>query len=453
MYDIVLKNGLVINPEDKIMSVLNLGIIGNKISRITSEEICGLKEYDCEGLVVSPGFVDAHAHEDSYDEQEGKFKLDITLSMLKMGVTTILGGQCGIGPKDLCQYMDALDQKGHPVNVAMLSAHGPLRNNQGDYDNYKAVDAKIVDAMKIQLERELGQGSFGLSFGIRYIPGLNDQELLGLCQVVKKYNGVAAAHVRGDNEEAIDSFEEFIQIGRESDCKIHLSHIGSMAAFGQMKEVLELFDECAASGMDIAADCYPYNAFCTDIGSATFDEGFIHRYGDDYSKIEMTEGKYKAQRCTKETFLETRRDHPEYLAVAHVMKEEEVDMALKHPRTILGSDGILSNGNGHPRASGSFPRFIREYVINKEIVSLYTAIEKMTYQTARRFDIPKGSLSIGKDADITVFDLESIRDTATFSNPVSNPEGIKYVFIRGELAVRDGEILRKDLGKSVRKLT
>ncbi len=315
------------------------------------------------------------------------------------------------------------------------------------------MDAKIVDAMKIQLERELGQGSFGLSFGIRYIPGLNDQELLGLCQVVKKYNGVAAAHVRGDNEEAIDSFEEFIQIGRESDCKIHLSHIGSMAAFGQMKEVLELFDECAASGMDIAADCYPYNAFCTDIGSATFDEGFIHRYGDDYSKIEMTEGKYKAQRCTKETFLETRRDHPEYLAVAHVMKEDEVDMALKHPRTILGSDGILSNGNGHPRASGSFPRFIREYVINKEIVSLYTAIEKMTYQTARRFDIPKGSLSIGKDADITVFDLESIRDTATFSNPVSNPEGIKYVFIRGELAVRDGEILRKDLGKSVRKLT
>ena len=118
------------------------------------------------------------------------------------------------------------------------------------------------------------------------------------------------------------------------------------------------------------------------------------------------------------------------------MREDEVDMAFQHPKTIVASDGILNNGNGHPRAAGTFPRFIREYVLNKKIISLYDAVSKMTYLPAKRFGIEKGTLSIGADADIVIFDLDNIQDRASFEKPLQDPEGIEYVFVQGKLALQ-----------------
>lgn len=452
MFQKVLKNGLMIDPKNKIMSKMNLGIANGKITAVTKDEISGEKEYDCSGKIVSPGFVDIHMHEDPYNEDRQAFEICIAECMLKMGVTTVVGGNCGIGAKTVDGYLNEVSRLGYPVNIALLMPHGSLRDYFGNFDKYKNVSSDVIANMCKKLEKELEAGALGLSFGIRYIPGLNREEMLALCRVAKKYDRAVAAHVRDDAAGIFDAIRELIQLALDTGVKIQVSHIGSMAAYGQMEEVVQMIDHYAAGGIDIALDCYPYNAFCTYIGSTVFDEGFLERYDMSYSELEITQGKYKGQRLTEATFREVRENNPEYLAVAHVMKEEEVDMALSHPRTILASDGLLNEGNGHPRAAGSFPRFIREYVLNKRLISLYDAIAKMTYLPASRYGLNKGTLSIGADADIVVFDLEKIRDKASFDKPLAEPEGIDYVFINGNEALAGGKILNNTSGRPIRAM-
>ena len=175
-----------------------------------------------------------------------------------------------------------------------------------------------------------------------------------------------------------------------------------------MKEMLEVIDAYKANNYDVTADCYPYYAFSTRIGETTYDDGFLERYDTDYSVIEVCEGKYKGRRCDKEIFDELRRDAPETITVCHVMKPEDVDMALLHPNVMLASDGLFNNGQGHPRGAGSFPRFIKNYVKTGKI-SLYDAVNKMTTMQAEKLCLDKkGRLNVGSDADIVIFDLEKI---------------------------------------------
>lgn len=449
MLDIVLKGGLVVDPANRIMSKLNIGIKDKQIAVVTTKQIVGKKQFDCNDLIIAPGFVDIHIHEDAYDSKNQRFNLYISKCMLRMGVTSMVGGNCGIGPLDSIYYLKEVDRLGYPVNIGLLTAHGSLRKKLGQFDKYKGVDDDTISGMCDILDKELEQGSLGLSFGIRYIPGLNNKEMLSLCKVVKKHDKIVAAHVRNDAAGVIEAIIELINIGKETGVKLQISHIGSMAAFGQMEDVYRMIDHWVANGMDIGIDCYPYNAFCTAIGSTTFDKGFLERYNIDYYSIEMTQGKYKGQRLNNKTFEEIRENKPDYLAIAHVMKEEEIDMALTHPRTILASDGMLNDGYGHPRAAGSFPRFIREFVVNKKIIGLHDAVEKMTILPATRFGLNKGSLSIGADADIVVFDLKTIRDQATFTEPLKGPEGIKYVFVQGKLAVVGQDIINGRLGRPI----
>jgi N-acyl-D-amino-acid deacylase len=231
---------------------------------------------------------------------------------------------------------------------------------------------------------------------------------------------------------------------------VQISHIGSMGGFGQMQQVLRQIDEYKLNGLDIAMDCYPYFAFSTRLGTPTYDPGWLDRYHCDYGVLEFCEGKYKGQRATKETFDEMRRDFPQCITVCYVMKEEDVRLAFRHPAVMLGSDGLLNNGQGHPRASGSFPRFLAEFSRNGNL-SLYDAIEKMTAMPAQRLGLAnKGRLNVGADADITIFDYEKIRDGATFSEPALPPTGIDYVLIGGEVAAKDCRIVKANCGKAIR---
>ncbi|WP_286680311.1 amidohydrolase family protein [Tepidanaerobacter sp. EBM-49] len=450
MFDYALLNGYVVDPKNKIASKLNIGIKDGKIAALTIDEIEGENNIDCSDLTISPGFVDIHMHEDSYDEKKKDFSFDIADCMLKMGVTSAVGGNCGSGPKHPEKYLNEADRLGYPINIGLLSAHGNLRSDFGNFDKYKGVGKDVIYKMSERLEFELESGTLGLSFGIRYIPGVSSDEMAALSQTVKKYDRIVAAHIRDDADKVAPSIMELINIAKDTGIKVQVSHIGSMAAYGQMEQALQIIDYHSGTGINIGIDCYPYNAFCTSIGSTTFDDGFLERYGIDYSALEITQGEYKGQRLNEASFKKERENHPDYLVVAHVMRDSEVDKALSHPKTIVASDGILNNGNGHPRAAGTFPRFIREYVINKKLVSLNEAIAKMTYIPAERFGIDKGTLSIGADADITVFDIEKIRDTATFENPTLPPDGIDYVLIGGRMALAQGKIINRRLGCAIR---
>jgi len=455
MFDIVINNGFLIDTFNKINSKMNIGIIDGKIASISKEHLSGKNEIDANGLIVTPGFIDMHMHEDSYNAKDDSFEFCISNTMLNMGVTTAIAGNCGIGPENPIEYLDAVDRNGFPINLAMYAPHESLRNAFGDFDKYAPVNKECTDKMARLLKQQLDQGCIGFSMGIEYIPGINEYEAIELMMVAAKSNKIVAVHQRADAKESLASVMELINYSRDTGAALQISHVSSMCSFGQMEEILSTIDYYKSQGMDIGFDNYPYYAFCTFIGSACFDEGFLEKYNLDdaaYSKLQMASGELAGMRCNKDTFNQQRQKDPNQLVIAYLLGEKEVDMAMIHPGSIIVSDGLYNQGQGHPRGSGTFPRFINEYVKNKKLLTLEEAIEKITYFPAKRMGLRvKGNLSLGSDADVTIFDFNKIQDGATYSEPVKKPLGIEYVVIRGEIALKHGNIINSKLGKSIRK--
>ena len=444
----VVKNGRVIDPYNNIDSKLNIVIKDGKILEITPYEISGEKNIDATGLIVCPGFIDIHMHEDMYHNEEDYLDEWIAKSMLNMGVTTCIGGNCGINLTEPLTYLDAVDRLKLPVNIGLMAGHTNIRECVVENSNkYNPIQTDDIKKIMYTAREYLEGGCFGISYGIRYVPGITELELIEVSKACKPENKIINAHVRDDAKNIIWATKEFIKVGMKLDIPIQNSHIGSMGGYGQMKELLRLLDSVKSSGLDITSDCYPYYAFSTRIGETTYDDGFLERY----NSIEISEGKYKGQRCTKNIFDELRKNSPDTITVGHVMNEKDIDMAILHPNVMIASDGFLHNEQGHPRAAGTFPRLIDKYVKTGKL-SLYDAINKMTTMQAKKLGLSnKGNLSKGSDADITIFSYDEIKDNATFDNPIKKPDGIKYVLIKGSVALKDGEIVNGKLGTSVRR--
>ena len=450
----LIKNGLVIDPANLIQAKLNLLLEDGKIKLVTRDEPDADLIIDAAGKVVCPGFIDIHMHEDFVGD-DGRIEDDDQRSIfrcsLRMGVTTVLGGQCGINRYDPVKYLDLVDKYGAPVNVALLVGHGYIREACGNKDKYSLVTSEELALMEKKIAEALHAGCLGVSYGMRYVPGLNRNEMIHTALPCVEKHKMIAAHVRDDAEGIFEATREFLDIAKKLAIPAQYSHIGSMAGFGQMKDFLAMVAEYKMNGVDVSCDCYPYYAFSTMIGATTYDDGWMERYHCGYDVIEMCEGKYKGQRCTKEIFEEERREHPEHLTVCYVMKEEDVDLALRTLNVMLGSDGIMNNGQGHPRAAGSFTRLFSEFV-RKGKLSLEEAIRMCTAMPAEKMGLRnKGNLRAGADADIVIFDPERIKDNATFENPTLPGEGIDYVFINGEIAAKDCCVINGALGRAVRK--
>nr|WP_288248342.1 amidohydrolase family protein [uncultured Romboutsia sp.] len=448
----VVKNGRVIDPYNNIDSKLNIVIKDGKILEITPYEISGEKNIDATGLIVCPGFIDIHMHEDMYHNEEDYLDEWIAKSMLNMGVTTCIGGNCGINLTEPLTYLDAVDRLKLPVNIGLMAGHTNIRECVVENSNkYNPIQTDDIKKIMYTAREYLEGGCFGISYGIRYVPGITELELIEVSKACKPENKIINAHVRDDAKNIIWATKEFIKVGMKLDIPIQNSHIGSMGGYGQMKELLRLLDSVKSSGLDITSDCYPYYAFSTRIGETTYDDGFLERYNIDYDSIEISEGKYKGQRCTRNIFDELRKNSPDTITVGHVMNEKDIDMAILHPNVMIASDGFLHKEQGHPRAAGTFPRLIDKYVKTGKL-SLYDAINKMTTMQAKKLGLSnKGNLSKGSDADITIFSYDEIKDNATFDNPIKKPDGIKYVLIKGSVALKDGEIVNGKLGTSVRR--
>ena len=445
----LIKNGLLIDPANRIQSKLNLVLEAGKVAGVTRECPEADEVIDVAGQVVAPGFIDLHMHEDPVGP-DGRIEFGIFKAMLAMGVTTAVGGNCGINVYDPLAYLDLVDTYGAPVNVMLLAGHQYFREQTGARDKYAAIKPEQLVLLKEKLAQALAGGCVGISYGLRYVPGTGREEFLATASCCAPQKRLIAAHVRDDAEEIFKAVAEVAEAGQLYHLPVQVSHIGSMGGFGQMERMLAQVDAYRANGLDIACDCYPYFAFSTRIGATTYDEGWLERYHCDYSACQLTEGKYKGQRCTPEIFAEMRRDDPQCLTVCYVMQEQDIRLAFTHPNVMVASDGLLDKGQGHPRAAGTFPHFLAEFVRGGRI-SLYDGLAKMTAQPAQRLGLTsKGRLNAGADADLVIFDPEHLKDCATFEEPLLPPVGISRVLLGGQTALRNGQLLKLDLGRALR---
>lgn len=444
----LIYGGRVIDPANHVDGNYNILLENGSVAWIGTELPSADKTIDATGKIVTPGFVDIHMHEDPV--ANGNIQQCIFPMMLRQGVTTAVGGNCGGNVHDPIDYLNIVDRDGAAVNVALYAGHEYFRIEAGAADIYGGSTEEQKQQMAKNIRTALEGGCVGVSFGLRYVPGADKEEFFRAAQCCADSKKPIASHVRDDADAIFASIEELLEAGRAFEIPIQISHIGSMAGFGQMEAVLRQVEDACAEGMDITLDCYPYFAFSTRLGTPTYDPGWLDRYHCGYDVLEFCDGKYQGQRATKETFDEMRLHFPQCLTVCYVMKEEDIRLAFRHPRVMLGSDGITDNGRGHPRCAGTFPRLIAEFV-KKGDLTLYQAVEKMTAMPAIRLGLQnKGRLGVGADADVTIFDYETIRDRATFAAPAQPPEGIEYVFIGGELVLKNGRILRDHCGKAVR---
>ena len=445
---LLIKNGRIIDPSQKIDARLNLLIEDGRIRLFTQDEFEAGEVIDASGKVVCPGFIDLHAHEDPVENGVLYHDEDANLAcLLRMGVTTCLCGNCGDNFCDPSAFLEMFRDGGCFVNTAMLAGYTYFREKHSAAGRYSPVTRKEKDAICEALSEALYRGCAGISFGLEYVPGISREELLSAAELCAPSGKLIAAHLRECAEGAVSAVCEILELARCTGVSAQISHIGSMAGYGQMESLLKKIDEYRADGLSVGSDCYPYTAFSTKIGSAPYDDlAAIHcRYED----IELCEGIYKGKRCTKQLFEEERNNHPETLTVGHVMKEEEIRMAFRHPNVTVGSDAFLSRGNGHPRAAGAFPRFLSRYAPACGL-NLYEAIERITLLPAKKLGLStKGTLKSGSDADLVIIDPERLTDRATFEAPTLPPDGISMVLIGGQPAVKDGKIIDGTLGRAL----
>ena len=440
--------GRVIDPANGVDGQFNILLENGKVAWIGEGMPQADETVDATGKIVTPGFVDIHMHEDPV--KDGEIAQCIFPMMLRQGVTTAVGGNCGGNVYDPLEYLKIVDRDGAAVNVALFAGHEYFRTAAGAEDIYGGSTEAQRQEMEKTISAALEGGCVGVSFGLRYVPGADQEEFFRAAACCAGSRKPIASHVRDDADAIFASIEELVEAARAHRIPVEISHIGSMAGFGQMEAVLKKVEAYQAEGLDVTLDCYPYFAFSTRLGTPTYDPGWLERYRCDYDVLEFCDGKYQGQRATRETFDEMRRDFPDCLTVCYVMKEEDVRLAFRHPSVMLASDGITDNGRGHPRCAGTFPRLIAEFV-KKGDLTLFDAVSKMTAMPAKRLGLMnKGHLGIGADGDVTVFDYETVTDRATFEEPALPPEGIEYVLLGGEVVLRKGEILKDRQGKAVR---
>jgi N-acyl-D-aspartate/D-glutamate deacylase len=441
VYDLVILNGRVIDPESKTDAIRNLGISNGVIRAITSNKLQGRTVIDARGFIVAPGFIDLHQH--GQDEENYRFKaMD--------GVTTALELEVGTGDidawyaqregKSLINYGVSA---GH-LAARMVAMHEPMKFlPTGDAARRAATDAEI-DEMKQRLEQGLKRGAVAVGFGIQYTPNASRWEILEMFRVAARYGASCHVHMRhaGVKEpgSSVQALEEVISAAAITGAPLHVVHIQSTGGPATPK-LLQMISEAKARKLDVTTECYPYIAGMTDIKSAIFDEGWKEVFGIDYKDLQWAA---TGERLTKETFAEYRKTGG--MVAVFSMTEEIVSAAIKSPITMIASDGILEKGKGHPRTAGTYSRVLGHYVREQGTLSLMDAITKMTLMPAQRLErrVPsmrnKGRIRVGADADLTIFDPQSIIDQSTFQEPAKYAAGIRFVLVNGVLIVKDGEL-------------
>lgn len=509
-FDVLIKNGTTIDGTGEPAFTADIGILGKKIAEISKNITAEANTIiDASGKIVSPGFIDPHAHNDGYI-----FYDPSNLYKLSQGVTTEISGNCGEGLAPICQdYYDEIYEYYRPYyptdefcnfttfenfldsvkklplgnNIGFLCAHGTLRMSSMGFANRKPTTSEL-SSMKEMLIESLEAGALGMSTGLVYSPGCfaDTDEIIELCKIVKEYNGIYTTHLRSEGYALIDAVKEAIQIADKASVRTVISHMKALGKnyWGMTAETTQLVEDARRAGIDILCDQYPYPSSCTVLHWVIpfeYTEGgfvqmceklsdpiereriksmYFNKFGHWDNLMEnitpsgihvlKADNTPNAVGKTISEYAQLINSDPydtlfdiivankaDAIASFDCMSEDDICRVMKKDYCMVGSDGIavMPEEKTHPRLTGTFPRVLRKYVREEKVISLEKAIKKMTSLPATVFGLTeKGQLKKGFDADICIFDKNTIYDRSTLENFNIRPDGIDYVFVNGEIA-------------------
>ncbi|MDJ0867177.1 MAG: D-aminoacylase [Myxococcota bacterium] len=435
----------------------------------------GTASLDARGLALAPGFIDVHTHDDFAVllHPEMGFKV-------QGGVTTVVVGNCGMGAAPHAQaalmarafhphdtlptwsghrgYLAQLDAEPASCNVAMLAGHGTLRLAALG-GAARAPDAAELRHMQAGVREALEAGALGLSTGLIYEPGrhADTDEIVALASELSGSGALYTTHMRDEASRLLEAVREAIEIGERAGVPVQISHhkAAGRENWGRVTESLRLIEQARARGLDVTADQYPYTAGSTVLAALVShaDSGLGRFDGSEVTIASAPghpewEGRSLAEIAAEleVTPLDAARRVLDTVGMAatvvlHSMCDDDVRTVLRHPTTMIGSDGIPTlHGKPHPRLYGTFARVLGHYARDEGVLSLSEAVHRMTGFPARKFGLSdRGALRAGACADLVLFDPARIDDVATYADPHRPPTGIAHVFVNGRAVVRDGE--------------
>ena len=445
-FDLVIEGGRVMDPETGLDAIRNVGIRGGRIAAIRESALEGEKRIEAHGLVVAPGFIDLHQH--AWDEESYAFKI-------RDGVTSLL--ELEVGTDDVGGWYEKREGK-LPLHYGVAIGHIPVRMRvMGDFPGFlPKADSKAatmvaseeqIEAMQKAIARGLDQGAVAVGFGIKYTSAASTWEILEMFRVAGDYGASCHVHLRSRGEESIGAAHEVIAASAMTGAPLQIVHLQATGA-GATSRLLTLVERAQANSLDVSAEVYPWTAGMTEIKSAIFNEGWRKAFGLDYGDLQWGA---TGERLTEKSFRRYRETGG--LVIVHSNPESVVTEAVRHPASLIASDGLV----GHPRNAGTFARVLGHYVRDRQVIDLMTALEKISLMPARRLEgrVPsmkrKGRMQEGCDADLTLFDPESVGAKATFTEAKQFSEGIAYVIVGGTEVVSRGRIVGGALpGQAIR---
>jgi N-acyl-D-aspartate/D-glutamate deacylase len=499
-FDVVLNNGTVVDGLGNPRYRASIGIKGNRIvaiSESTFDESGAHISVDASGLIVSPGFIDNHAHVQTTIHEH-----PLAENFTRQGITTLIAGlHSGNQPWPLDEYASSLDVA---PNVGFFAGHTWTRKQVLGLEN-RAPDHDELQAMRDYVEESMKQGALGLSTGLLYVPAnfAETEEVIELAKVASAYGGIYVTHMRNEATGLLDSVNETIRIAEEANIPAHINHHKAVGVpqWGWSEQSLALIDDARDRGVDIMHDLYPYTASSTTSavlfppwvlagGPGEFEkrvtdpeqlpqirdemrEIFMNeRTGGDLSRLQIRvlrsdesyNGKTVADMAADRGLPNNVESGIDLLielqlkggfsAIFHAMNEQDVIRIMQHPLAMIETDGDpVSYGDGfpHPRSYGAFPRVLARYVRELGVITLEDAIRKMTSMPADQYSqTERGRIAEGAFADIVVFDADTIQDQATYTDPHRYPTGIEHVLINGEFVIRSGALTGERPGVWIR---
>lgn len=439
-FETVVAGGRVIDPESGYDAVSDVGIDGGVVRSISATPLVGARIIDATGLIVAPGFIDVLSYEPN--EYGVWFKLGD-------GVTTNLGMHGLNNTAEGFFGFFGQDAQRPPVHYGGAFDDNHMRHVVAGIGTRAATPSQL-DEMQDLLEEGIADGWMGVSIELEYTPYVNDAEVTRLAEVAARAGVPLFSHIRFSDprpgpESSLAALDELLAVGERTGVGVHVDHITSMTTH-VMPDAIQRIDDARARGVNATACMYPYDFWATTLGSERFAPGWEERFRIGYGDLEVPG---TGERLTAASFDRYRAENT--LVAAHAIPEADVQTALQVPWVMIGSDAILEPGdNNHPRSTGAFTRTLGRYVRDTGLLTWPQALAKMTILPAQRLEDRvsalrrKGRVQMGADADLTIFDPNTVGDRSTIADPAQMAAGINYVIVMGQV-VKEGDVLHKDL--------